>query len=315
MKDRDIKIFTGHANPSLAEKISEYIGIPLGKLDIMRFPDNEIFVKIREDVRGRDVFVIQPTVRQPNEYLMELLIIIDALKRASADRITAVIPCYGYARQDRKDQPRVPITAKLVANLLTASGVDRILTIDLHADQIQGFFDIPLDNLYAVPVFVDYMRKIKIDNNVVIVSPDPGGLKLAALYSSKMNTTFATVDKRRISDSKVEATGVVGDVKNKDVILVDDICSTAGSIVEACRVLKKSGAKDIYCCVSHGILINPATERINNAPITKFLITDTVPMTKELDNSKVIEVLTVSELLGKAIMRIHRNESVSSLFY
>jgi ribose-phosphate pyrophosphokinase len=315
MKDRELKIFTGKANPALADKISEYIGMPIGKAEILRFPDNETFVKIREDVRGRDVFVIQSTVREPNDRLMELLIMIDALKRASADRITAVVPCYGYARQDRKDQPRVPITAKLVANLLTASGVDRVLTIDLHADQIQGFFDIPLDNLYAFPVFVDYLRKIKLDTDIVIVSPDVGGLKLAALYSSKMNTSFATVDKRRVSDLEVEASSVVGDVKGKHVILVDDICSTASSIVEACRVLKKNGAKDIYCCVTHAILVDPAIDRIEKAPIKRFLITDTVPSSRDLGKSDVIEVLSVASLLGKAIMRIHRNESVSSLFY
>lgn len=315
MKDRELKIFSGNANLELAEKISEYIGIPLGKVQISRFPDNEVLIKIREDVRGRDVFVIQSTVREPNERLMELLIMIDALKRASADRITAVIPCYGYARQDRKDQPRVPITAKLVANLITASGANRVLTIDLHADQIQGFFDIPVDNLYAFPVFVDYLRKITFENGIVVVSPDVGGLKLATLYSSKMHTSFATVDKRRLSDSDVEATSVIGDVKNKNVILVDDICSTASSIVEACRVLKLNGAKDIYCCVTHGILAGPAVERIEKAPIKKFLITDTAPGVKEYAKSPSIEVLSVASLLGKAIMRIHRNESVSSLFY
>ena len=314
MKDREIKIFSGSANPALAERISEYTGIPLGKTQISRFPDKEIFVKIREDVRGRDVFVIQPTVRDPNDNLMELLIMIDAFKRASADRITAVMPCYGYARQDRKDQPRVPITAKLVANLITASGADRVLTVDLHADQIQGFFDIPLDNLYAFPVFVDYMRKINLDNNIVFASPDVGGLKLATLYASKMNAPFATVDKRRVSDTKVEATGVVGDVKGKHVILVDDLCSTAGSIVEACRVLKDNGAKDIYCCVTHAIFVNSAIEKIENAPIKRFLITDTVPFSGSIEAAK-IETLSVASLLGKAIMRIHRNESVSSLFY
>jgi ribose-phosphate pyrophosphokinase len=315
MKDRELKIFSGNANLELAERISEYIGIPLGKVQISRFPDNEILVKIREDVRGRDVFVIQSTVREPNERLMELLIMIDALRRASADRITAVIPCYGYGRQDRKDQPRVPITAKLVANLITASGANRVLTIDLHADQIQGFFDIPVDNLHAFPVFVDHLRKITIENNTVVVSPDVGGLKLATLYSAKMNMTFATVDKRRISDSSVEATSVIGDVKGKNIILVDDICTTASSIVEACRVLKSSGAKDIYCCVTHGILVGPAAERIEKAPIKKFFITDTVPGTQELSKINNLEIISVASLLGKAIMRIHRNESVSSLFY
>ncbi len=314
MKDRELKIFTGTANPSLADKISEYTGIPLGKVDILRFPDKEIFIKIREDVRGRDVYVIQSTVREPNENLMELLIMIDALRRASADRITAVMPCYGYARQDRKDQPRVPINAKLVADLVTASGGDRVLTVDLHADQIQGFFDIPLDNLYAFPVFIDYLRKVNHSENIVIASPDVGGLKLAALYSSKMNVSFATVDKRRVSDLEVEATGVVGDVDGKDVILVDDICTTAGSIAEASRILKKFGAKDIYCCVTHAIFVPPALERIKKSPVKKFLTTDTVPPIPELKQN-AIHVLSVSSLLGKAIMRIHRNESVSSLFY
>jgi ribose-phosphate pyrophosphokinase len=282
---REIKLFTGTSNRELADRISRRINVPLGSVEISRFPDGEVFVRILENVRGWDVFLVQSTVPDPNESLMELLVMIDAFRRASSERITAVIPCYGYARQDRKDQPRVPITAKLVANLIVAAGVDRVLTVDLHAGQIQGFFDIPLDNLYSFPVFSEYIRGLKL-KDPVIVSPDIGGIKLAAAYSSTMKLPVAAVDKRRLSDSEVEATGIIGDVR------------------------------DVYACVTHGILVGPAMSRLEASPIKRLVITDTVRSNGCEERSEFeVERLTVSDLLGQAIIRIHRNESVSSLFY
>ncbi len=312
---REIKLFTGRANLGLAERISRRINVPLGQLEISRFPDGEVFVRILENVRGWDVFLHQPTVPEPNESLMELLVMIDAFRRASAERITAVIPCYGYARQDRKDQPRVPISAKLVANLIVAAGANRVLTVDLHAGQIQGFFDIPLDNLYAFPVFSDYVRSLKL-KDPVIVSPDVGGIKVAAAYSSSLKLPLAAVDKRRLSDLEVEATGVIGDVKGCDIVLVDDMVTTAGSLTEAARIVKEFGARDVYACVTHGILVGPAMERLEASPIKQLVITDTVRSNGcEERSSFDVKRLTVSDLLGQAIIRIHRNESVSSLFF
>ncbi len=312
---REIKLFTGRANLGLAERISRRINVPLGQLEISRFPDGEVFVRILENVRGWDVFLHQPTVPEPNESLMELLVMIDAFRRASAERITAVIPCYGYARQDRKDQPRVPISAKLVANLIVAAGADRVLTVDLHAGQIQGFFDIPLDNLYAFPVFSDYVRSLKL-KDPVIVSPDVGGIKVAAAYSSNLRLPLAAVDKRRLSDLEVEATGIIGDVKGCDVVLVDDMVTTAGSLAEAARIVKEFGARDVFACVTHGILVGPAMERLEASPIKQLVITDTVRSNEcEERSSFDVKRLTVSDLLGQAIIRIHRNESVSSLFF
>jgi len=306
------KVFAGNANPELSRRISESIGVPLGSRVLSRFPDGEIHVRILENVRGRDVFVIQSTVPDPNEKLMELLLLIDALKRASAERVTAVVPCYGYARQDRKDLPRVPISAKLVANLLTAAGADRLLTIDLHAGQIQGFFDIPVDNLNAFPVFREYVGKVQLDTPT-IVSPDVGAMKLASLFCTKLGLPLATVDKRRVGDYEVEATTVIGDVKRKKVILVDDIVSTAGTLTEAARILRQEGAEEIWAFVVHGILIGPAVERIKNSPIERFVTTDSVGIEVE-DADLKLTVLSVAELLGKAMMYIHNNESVSSLF-
>jgi len=312
---REIKLFTGTSNRALAELISRRINVPLGAVEISRFPDGEVFVRILENVRGWDVFLVQSTVPDPNESLMELLVMIDAFRRASSERITAVIPCYGYARQDRKDQPRVPITAKLVANLIVAAGVDRVLTVDLHAGQIQGFFDIPLDNLYAFPVFSEYIRGLKL-KDPVIVSPDVGGIKLAAAYSSTMKLPVAAVDKRRLSDTEVEATGMIGDVRGCDVILVDDLITTAGSLTEAARMVKEFGARDVYACVTHGILVGPAMSRLEASPLKRLVITDTVRSNGCETRSKFeVERLTVSDLLGQAIIRIHRNESVSSLFF
>jgi len=308
----ELKVFAGNANPELCRKISESTGVALGERVLSRFPDGEIHVRILENVRGRDVFVIQPTVPDPNESLMELLLLIDSLKRASAQRVTAVVPCYGYARQDRKDLPRVPISAKLVANLLTAAGADRLLTIDLHAGQVQGFFDIPVDNLNAFPVFQEYVEKVKLDQPT-IVSPDVGAMKLASLFCTRLDLPLATVDKRRVGEYEVEATTVIGDVEGKKVILVDDIVSTAGSLTEAARIVRERGAEEIWAFVVHGILVEPAVERIKASPIERLVITDSV-RTEVNDPDFKLTVLSVAGLLGKAMTRIHNNESVSSLF-
>ncbi|MCD6081126.1 MAG: phosphoribosylpyrophosphate synthetase [Candidatus Omnitrophica bacterium 4484_49] len=308
-----LTIFTGNANPRLAEKICDYLGVNPGKAVVDRFSEGEIRVKIEQNVRGNDVFVIQPTSPPPNENLMELLIMIDALRRASAARITAVIPYFGYARQDRKDQPRVPISAKLVANLITTAGADRILTMDLHAGQIQGFFDIPLDHLFAVKIFVDHLKNALDLSNLVVVSPDVGGIKMARAYAKRLEVPLAIVDKRRVSMDEAEVMNILGEVRGKDVCIVDDIVATAGSLVEAVQALKNKGAKDVYATITHPVLSGPAIERLKKADIKKLYVTDTIPVPEEKMISK-IEVLSVAELLGEAIKRIHREESVSVLF-
>jgi len=259
-----IEIFTGNANPQLAEDICKELGKKLGGIMVSRFSEGEIRVKIDDNVRGKDVFVVQSTCPPPNENLMELLVMIDALKRASAGRITAVMPYYGYARQDRKDQPRVPITAKLVANLLTVAGADRVLTMDLHAGQIQGFFDIPLDHLFAVNVFVEYLEKLKLED-IVIVSPDVGGIKTARSYAKRMGAALAIVDKRRISPEKAEAMNILGEVEGKNAVLVDDLIATGGSLIEAANALKKAGVKKIYAAIVHGVLTGEATKNIEKS--------------------------------------------------
>src|SRR5881296_1537429 len=260
----ELKVFTGSANRDLAERICKYIGVPLGQATISSFPDGETYVRIEENIRGHDIFIVQPTSPPTNEHLMELLIMVDAARRASADRITAVIPFFGYARQDRKDQPRVPITAKLVANLLYAAGVNRVLTMDLHAQQIQGFFDIPVDHLYAAPVLIRYIRQKKIDN-LLIVSPDVSGLKLASAYAEALGATLAIVAKRRISPTETEALTVIGDVEGKNVIMVDDLTETAGTLTNAATLLMKFGAKDIYTGVSHAVFTDGAHERLRKS--------------------------------------------------
>jgi len=308
-----LMIFTGNAHPQLAKDICKYLKVKLSDALVSRFSEGEIRVKINENVRGKDVFLIQPTSPPPNENLMELLIMLDALKRASAGRITAVIPYFGYARQDRKDQPRVPITAKLVANLLTVAGASRILTIDLHAGQIQGFFDIPLDHLYAVGVFIEYFKKLKL-KNLVVVSPDVGGIKMARAYAKRFGADLAIIDKRRISPEKAEAIHILGDVKNKNAIIVDDLIATGGSLMEAVSALKRAGANDIYAAITHGVLSGNAIKNIDSCKdLKQLVITDTIP----LDSSKRhprIKVVTVAPLLGEAIRRIHFEESVSALF-
>ena len=256
MKDA-LKIFSGNANPDLTQKIADYIGVEVGKAEVTQFSEGEIFVKIQENVRGRDVFVVQPTCPPSNDSFMELLIMIDALRRASASRITAVIPYYGYARQDRKDQPRVPITAKLVANLITAAGTDRVLCLDLHTDQIQGFFDIPVDNLYAATVFADEFKSMGL-KDVTVVSPDVGGIKSARAFAKRLGADLAVVDKRRVNSEQAEVMNIMGDVEGRNIVIVDDIISTAGSVTEAAQALKNRGAKDIYCCISHPVLVGPA---------------------------------------------------------
>ncbi|MGN6643666.1 MAG: ribose-phosphate diphosphokinase, partial [Verrucomicrobiota bacterium] len=278
---------------------------------IKPFPDGETFVKIEENVRGEEVFVVQPTSPPTNHHLMELFIMIDALRRASAARITAVLPFYGYARQDRKDQPRVPITAKLIANLLVASGVNRILTMDLHAQQIQGFFDIPVDHLYAAPVMYDYLKKKRL-SDLVVVSPDVGGLKMAHAYSQTLETDLAIVAKRRKSATEVESVAVIGDIRGRNVLLVDDLTETAGTLTQAASILKKKGAKKILACVSHAILNDLGIERLRKSDIDELITTDTV-LRPAIDGVK-ITTLSVAGLLGEAIKRIHSNSSVNSLF-
>ncbi|MGQ3684911.1 MAG: ribose-phosphate diphosphokinase [Candidatus Loosdrechtia sp.] len=309
-----LKIFSGNANVELAKKICDYLSLPLGNAYVGRFPDGEIDLKVNEDVRGADVFLIQPTCPPVNENLVELLVFIDCLKRASAARITAVLPYYGYARKDRKDEGRVPITAKLVANLITEAGADRALTIDLHAAQIQGFFDIPVDHLLAFPVLSKYFEKL-FSENLIVVTPDVGGIKLARNYSKKLGIKMAIVDKRRVGPEETQVGFIIGDVADKDIIIIDDLIATGGSIVQAVTVLKEKGAKNIYVGATHPVFCGAAVERLCAAPIKEIIVTDTIPLNKEIrgGNAK-IKVLSVSELLGEAIMRIHRHESVSSLF-
>ncbi len=306
-----MKVFSGTANEPLARAICEYIGIELGKCSIRPFPDGETFVKIEENVRGEDVFIVQPTSPPTNHHLMELFIMMDALRRSSASRITAVMPFYGYARQDRKDQPRVPITAKLVANLLIAAGANRILTMDLHAQQIQGFFDIPVDHLYAAPVMYEYLRKKNLPD-LVVVSPDVGGLKMAYAYSQTLESGLAIVAKRRKSASEVESMAVIGEVRDKNVLLVDDLTETAGTLVTAAALLKRKKARMITACVSHAILNDVGVSRLRKSAIDELITTDTV--LRPVISGVNITTLPVAGLLGEAIKRIHSNSSVTSLF-
>ncbi|MCE0496837.1 MAG: ribose-phosphate pyrophosphokinase [Methylacidiphilales bacterium] len=305
------QVFTGNANPALAKEIADYVGVPLGKATVNSFPDGETFVKINENIRGRDIYIVQPTAPPTNQNLMELLIMIDAARRASASRITAVIPFYGYARQDRKDQPRVPITAKLVANLLVASGAHRILTMDLHAQQIQGFFDIPVDHLYAAPVLYRYLTTLKLDN-LLVVSPDVGGMKLASAYSQLLNTGLAIVAKRRTSPTSVESQYLVGEVDGKDVLLVDDLTETAGTLTAAAKMVKDHGARRVLAAVSHSLFNELAHKRLQGSAIDELITTNST-VVNPIPGFK-LTVLSIAGLLGEAIKRIHGGESVSSLF-
>lgn len=309
----NLLIFSGNSNKKLAEDICKFLKVKLADAAVDHFSDGEIRAKINANVRGHDVFVIQPTCSPSNENLMELLIMIDALKRSSAQRITAVLPYFGYARQDRKDQPRVPITAKLVANLLTVAGADRVLTIDLHAGQIQGFFDIPLDHLFAFTIFAEYIKKLKLDKNLVIVSPDVGGIKTARAYAKRLKCSLAIVDKRRVNDQKAEVMHIMGDVKGKNAVITDDMVATAGSLVEAVDAIKKAGAKDVYAAITHAVLCGPAIDRIKRSQLKELVVTDTIPLPEEKKLDR-IKVLSVSSLLGEAIKRIHEEESISVLF-
>ena len=306
-----MRIFSGNANRPLAERIAAHLNQPLGEVSISRFPDGEIFVKIMDNIRGQDVFIVQPTCSPPNENLMELLIMIDAARRASAARITAVMPFYGYARQDRKDQPRVPITAKLVANLLVAAGVNRVIAMDLHAQQVMGFFDIPVDHLFAAPVIVKHLRNKSL-GDLVVVSPDAGGLKMAYAYSHMLNADLALVAKQRKNATEVEAYNLVGDVKGRNCVMVDDLATTAGTLCAAAKLLKKNGARDVLAAVSHAALTDAGIERLKHSDITSLVTTDTVPSPDW--KGFPVEVLSVAELLGEAILRTHNNQSVTSLF-
>ncbi len=310
----DIKIFTGNSNRALVERVCDYLSIPLGNATVGKFPDGEINVKVDEDVRGADIFIIQPTCPPVNDSLAELLILIDCFKRASSARITAVLPYYGYARKDRKDEGRVPITAKLVANLITKAGADRLLTMDLHAAQIQGFFDIPVDHLLAFPVISDYYREKDL-SDFVVVSPDVGGIKIARLYSNHLHMRLAVVDKRRFGPEDIEVGFVIGDVEGRNAIIIDDLIATGGSICQAAGVLKEKGAKDIYVAATHPVLCGTAVEKLKEAPIKEIAVTDTIPLNEDAKGlGSKIKVLTVSNLLGEAIKRIHTNTSISSMF-
>ena len=306
-----MKIFAGRANRPLAEEMAEFLETDLGDCEITQFADGEIFVKINENVRGVDVFIVQPTF-PPAENLLELLIMIDAAVRASASRITAVLPYYGYARQDRKDQPRVAISAKLVANLITVAGANRVLTMDLHAGQIQGFFDIPLDHLFASPVLIDYFRGLDLDD-LTIVSPDIGSVRMARAFAKRFKAPLALIDKRRPKPNISEVMNVIGEVDGRNLIILDDLIDTGGTVVEAATALKEKGAKDIYVGCTHGILSGDALARIQASPITELVVTNTVPLRDGAASDKV-RVLSVAPLLGEAVRRIHNGESVSSLF-
>ena len=310
---REIKLFSGTANKELSQAIARKMNMELGHMNVERFPDGEIFVQFRDPLRTSDVFIIQPTCNPPNENIMELLIMLDAARRASAARITAVIPFFGYARQDRKDRPRVPITAKLVANLLTTAGADRVLTMDLHAQQIQGFFDIPVDHLYAAPVMLNYLRNtLHIDQNAVIVSPDSGSVKMAHSFADKLNCGFAVVAKRRVNATTVESSHLVGDIKGRDCVICDDLTTTAGTLCGAAELLKREGANKVYAIVSHCLLTEVGRERVKNSAIEQLITTNTVPHADAEDFR--IHTLCVAPLLAEAIKRIHEGESVSSLF-
>jgi len=311
-RNGNMVLLAGSAHPELAREIAKKVGIPLGDVLLGRFPEGEIQLQIRDNIRGKDVFIVQSTCTPPNENIMELLILIDAARRASAKRITAVLPFFGYARQDRKDKPRVPITAKLVANLIVSAGANRVLTMDLHAGQIQGFFDIPVDHLYSITVLGSFFKKKKI-KDLVVVSPDVGGIKMARGYAKLFNCDFAIVDKRRESASQTHVMHIIGSVKDKNVIIIDDMISTGGSLVEAAKALKNAGALDIYANIVHPVLAGSAVERIQKSDIKELIVTNSIPLGKEKRISKITQ-LSIASLLADAICRIHYNESISTLF-
>jgi ribose-phosphate pyrophosphokinase len=309
----EMKVFTGRAHPELAEKICSHLGVKLGDQQISHFKDGEIYTQIKENVRGRDVFIVQPIVKPVNQNLMELLVMTDAFKRASAHRITAVTPYYAYARQDRKDKPRVPITAKLVANLITAAGVDRVVTVDLHAPQIQGFFDVPLDNLIAAPIIIDYIKKLSIDN-LTIVSPDAGGVERARILAKVLGAQIALLDKRRNKPNEAEILNIIGEVKGRNCFIVDDMIDTAGTLVKAAETLVNNGAVSVRAAATHPIFSDVAIERIKDSKLIEVIVTDSIPLSDDAKKVKKISQLSIGDLLGEAISRIHNNSSVSSLF-
>lgn len=311
--ENELKLFSGRANPQLSEKISQYLGVKLGEMEISNFSDGEIWVRICENVRGTDCFVIQPTCYPGNQNLMELLIMIDAFKRASVRCITAVLPYFGYARQDRKVQPRVPITAKLVANLISAVGANRVLTMDLHAGQIQGFFDIPVDHLFAAPVLIDYVRHLEF-TNLIVVSPDAGGVERARAFAKRLDVSLGIIDKRRERNNVSQVMHIIGEVDGRDVLLVDDMIDTGGTLIESVNALAAKGARRILACCTHGVLSGSAIERLNDSPLEELIVTDTVPVQEKAETCKKLRVLSVALLLGEAIQRIHNETSVSSLF-
>jgi len=304
------KLFSGTANPEFAKEVGRYLNMAIGGASIKKFSDGEISVQVQESVRGQDVFIVQPTCAPTNDHLMELLIIVDALKRSSAKSISAVIPYFGYARQDRKAAPRVPITAKLVADMLESSGIDRVITIDLHAAQIQGFFNIPVDNLYGSVIFVDYLKRKNL-KNPIIASPDIGGVARARSYADKLGYDLVIVDKRREKANVAEVMNIIGEVEGKDVILVDDMVDTAGTLVKAAEVLKKKGATSVMACCTHGVLSGPAFDRLNTGTLDELIITDTIPISGHSDK---ITVLSASKIIAETIRRITNNESVNSIF-
>jgi ribose-phosphate pyrophosphokinase len=309
----DLKVFSGSAHPQLAREIAEFLGIPLGQARLRRFPDSEVSFQIDENIRGADVFIVQPTSNPVDLHLMEMLVMVDAFRRSSAARITVVVPYYGYARQDRKDKPRVPISAKLVANLISAAGANRVLTMDLHKAQIQGFFDIPVDHLFSAPVIIEYCARLQ-HPNLTIVSPDAGGAERARAYAKRLDAELAVVDKRRTEDGTAEVMNVIGDVDGRTCILQDDIIDTAGTIQKASSALKDAGAERVVACAVHGVLSGPAIDRIEKSPLDQLIITNTIPLSAEAQQSRKIVVLSVARLLGQAIRNIHEETSVSSLF-
>ena len=309
----DFIIFSGNSNPALSKKVCSYLNVDLGGEKVKRFSDGEIQIEIDENVRSRDVFVIQSTCSPVNENLVELLLMLDALKRASAARITAVIPYYGYARQDKKVAPRVPISAKLVADMLTIAGASRVITLDLHAGQIQGFFDIPVDNLFAAPVLIEHIRN-NFNNDLVIVSPDAGGVERARAFAKRLNAGLAIIDKRREVPNEAKAMAVVGDVAGKVVVILDDMVDTAGTLVEAAGAIIKNGAREVYAVCAHPVLSGPSIERIENSPLKALVVTDTIPLRENARSCKKIKVLSISELIGEAIIRSFKGDSVTSLF-
>jgi ribose-phosphate pyrophosphokinase len=313
MQGEGIVIFSGNSNPNLSASICEYLGIRMGNAKVSTFSDGEIQVEINDNVRGKDVFIIQSTCAPVNDNLVELLLMIDAFKRSSAKRITAVMPYYGYARQDKKVAPRVPISAKLIADMLTVAGAKRVITMDLHAGQIQGFFGIPVDNLFAAPVLIEYIRE-NFDGNLSIVSPDAGGVERARAYSKRLNTHLAIVDKRRSAPNKAKAMAVIGDVHDKVAVIVDDMADTAGTLTQAAEAIMNAGAREVHACCAHAVLSGPAVDRISDSALKSVVVTDTIPLSSNAAACDKIRVLSISELVGEAIIRSYRGDSVTSLF-